>query len=578
MCVYSILATVGLIFSGNLSLSKSTDPSPFNMGRTHCYVGGMSFADSGKMLFHTHIFAKDSTSAFTIKVAISRWANNAWSDAEFPDFMPGYSESYPVWNEIQGRLYFSSTAPVSSGVSSTDQNIWYVEKMPKGWSKPVPANGLNSDKNDRLSFIDEEGYYYILSDRAGDSQDIFKTKYEKGEWKETEPVYEWNSDQQEEYVSVYPNQKIAFIQRSVPGTSTEILISKSVSGNWTMPASLQYEFKNTEWPYVHRWPMLAHDLSAFYFVSQGIIWQQPAGALLKLNQISHPNKIFNPLPIQKRAYGEPELFGGLVLKTNNGISFTPDSKTVYLARYTQERDSTNNQFIKIFQSNLTRDGWSIPVKTSFNKPQIPFEYHPAVSPDGKRLFYNSRAPVTASGEKYHAKNNIWYVDQDPTGLWSEPRLVESIVTEEHDDYGSVTRNSTLYFRSDRMGGKGGGDIYSSEFINGQYQPPLNVVDLNSEDNENDLCIDPEGRFIIFNRYSLRGEQPTIMLYISLRTEKGWIKPRLIYQLEKAHDYELTPTLSPDGKHFYYEVNSNILRVETASLFLPEELTLLGIRR
>lgn len=552
------------------SIASSADPGPFNLGRTRCYFGGMSFSDDGKMLFHAHIFAKDSISAFTIKVAISRWSDNAWSNPEFPDFVTDYSESYPVWVQSQQRLYFSSNAPVSSGGPGADQNIWYAEKTSSGWNKPVLADGLNSDKNDRLSFVDNEGYYYVLSDRAGGSMDIFRTKSDHGKWKESEPLQAWNSEQQEEYVSVYPDQKIAFIQRSLPGTSTEIFISKYVSGSWAVPEPLRYEFKNTEWPYVHRWPMLSANLGTFYFVSQGIIWQQPAEVLLRQNGISFPKKKFDPLSVRKRAYGEPEMFGGLVLKTNNGISFAADMKTIYLSRYTQERDSSGNQFIKLFQSNATQDGWSPPVMTSFNNSQVPFEYHPVVSPDGKRLFYNSRAPVSQSGKTHHAKNNIWYVDKQRTGLWGQPKLVESIVTDEYDDYGSITLDGTLYFRSDRPGGKGSGDIYKSEFLNGQYQPPANVTALNSEDNENDLCIDPKGRFIVFNRYALRGEQPTIALYLSLQTETGWTKPRMIRHLEKAYDYELTPTLSPDGKYFYYEVNSNILRVETESLFLPEE--------
>lgn len=115
---------------------------------------------------------------------------------------------------------------------------------------------------------------------------------------------------------------------------------------------------------------------------------------------------------------------------------------------------------------------------------------------------------------------------------------------------------------------GGGDIYRSKFVNGKYQSPESVTDLNSTDNENDVCIDPFERFIIFNRYIEATRE--IKLFLSIRAGANWTTPRVITPLEKDTDWELTPTLSPDGKYFFYEVNSNILRVPVAELFTPEE--------
>lgn len=567
-----LLFGISLFTQGLNSLSKP--PELFNLGRTRCYFGGMSISEDGKSLFHTHIFAPDSTSPFLTKISLSEWKNNQWSEPAFINFFPGYSESYPVWIADKNRLYFSSSHPASEGDTKNDLNIWYAEKNSSGWSKPQLASALNSEKNDRLAFIDEEGYYYIIVNK-NESNDIFRTRLQDNEWSKLESVDSWNSAHQEESVSVYPRLKVAFIQRSISGISTEILVSKLEGGNWTTPVPLSYDSKTTQMPYVQRWPMLSGDLGTFYFVSQGLIWQQSTSLLLQQNNVaSAKNLSYKSLPVKKRVYGEPEVFGGMTLKTNNGITFTPDGKTVYLSRYTEERDSMGRQFIKIFQSNLEKEKWSNPVLVTFNKPEVPFEYHPVLAPDGNRLFYNSRAPRMMTDGKYLSKNNLWYVDKLSDGSWGNPILIESLATDEHDDYASVDENGNLYFRSDRPGGKGAGDIYRSDFIDGKYQQPVNVHSLNSNLNENDLCIDPKGRFIVFNRYVENGDQSNIILYISIKVKNEWTQPRIIKQLEKPYDYELTPTLSQDGRYFYYEVNSNMMRVEMKSLFTKDEIDLL----
>lgn len=542
-------------------------PTPFNHARTRCYYGGLSFSADGKTLYHTHVFQKDTLSAIAGKIAITSWSNNAWSEAVFPQFTSG-NESYPVIDN--NRLYFTSDAPLPSRPDGRDQNIWFVEKTSTGWTTPAPVDALNSQQNDRLAFIDSERNFYVITNSNNSSYDIAIVKQTVSGWSDPEPMEALNSPGDEEYVSVYPSIGVAFIQQSAGGNTTEVMMSRLQQGSWTTPVPLNYEQKSTMLPYVQRWPQLSADLSAFYMVNHGVIWQQPSKTILEGNGVTANLKLaYRPLAARALASNEPELIGGMLLKTNNGISFTPDGKTIYLSQYTNERDSAGRRYIKIFSSDLRGNVWSKLQPASFNKAGVPFEYHPVVSNDGNKIFYNSRAPIPGSKQKFENKNNVWCVEKQGNG-WGQPRLLQNLVTSEYDDYASPAGDGTLYFRSDRPGGTGGGDIYTSAFKNGEYQSPEPFKEVNSDLNENDLCIDRLKRFIIFNRYYEQGQTNNIKLYLSIRTKDGWSTPRALTQLEKSYDYELTPTLSPDGKYFYYEVNSNILRVETKSLFLPEE--------
>jgi len=524
-------------------------------------------SSDGKTIFHPELLKEDSTKPGRYQVVQSTWHSGSWSQPKNLQLNASGHEVSPVLSPDGRRLYYASTAPAPGESDDGDLNIWYVETSGKEFGKPIFLDALNTDMADRFTHVDAAGNFYLISNKQSGNQDILMTRLENGHWLPPRLVAEWNSPNEEEYVSVNSRLGIAFIQRSTPGIETEILYSRNNNGTWTEPVPLIYEGKTKQFPYVHRAPMLSPDGSTFFFVAHGLIWQQSAAELFNLNKIDRKPAHYRPLPVPMPAAHEPQVFGGLKLKTNNGISFAPDMNTIYVSRYTQERDSSGSQFIKLFESRKQDEGWTDFTLLPFCKKDVPFEYHPSIDATGKRLFYNSRAPIPGTPGSLNQKNNPWYVDKNGYA-WSHPVAIESLSTEHYDDYVSVAKSGNLYFRSDRPGGRGSGDIYVSQYRNGTYASPSLIESLNSADNENDVCIDPDERFIIFNRYIDRTKE--IKLFLSIRTGEQWSKPRLISQLERASDWELTPTLSPDGEYFFYEVNSNILSVKTSTLFTTEE--------
>lgn len=188
------------------------------------------------------------------------------------------------------------------------------------------------------------------------------------------------------------------------------------------------------------------------------------------------------------------------------------------------------------------------------------------------MFFNSRSHPD-SANKY-LPHNIWAIYKTQSG-WSIPEMVKGINSLEYDSYPSIARNNNLYFNSDRDGGKGGMDFYVSHFIDGEYQEPVNIERLNSSDAENDLVVDPDERFIIFNRYINSTKE--IDLFISFKKANQWTTPRKLDNINSADNWELTPTLSPDGKYFFYELNHNIMQINLGVLIYTDELEEIGKR-
>ena len=83
--------------------------------------------------------------------------------------------------------------------------------------------------------------------------------------------------------------------------------------------------------------------------------------------------------------------------------------------------------------------------------------------------------------------------------------------------------NTLYFHSDRTGGKGGLDIWASQKMNGEWQAPQNVAVVNTEGNEGWPFLTQDGNELWFTRTYLGS--PAI--YRSLKVNGEWQEPELI---------------------------------------------------
>jgi Tol biopolymer transport system component len=259
----------------------------------------------------------------------------------------------------------------------------------------------------------------------------------------------------------------------------------------------------------------------------------------------------------------PELFGEGVISTPDdelGITFTRDGNTAYFTKRTPTTNTAPRLVICVSQRAGGR--WSEPRVAPFSGTFN--DFGPTISPDGARMFFSSDRPVPgrASAAGVPPDVDLWVMERTATGTgWSEPRNLGAPLNSPAaaEQYASVAADGTLYFSSNRAGGKGSFDLYRSRLVAGRYGEPENLGELNSAAYEGQPCIAPDQSFIVFTAIgrddALHGEgvqYPRGDLYLSVRGASGaWSAPRNLGVPINSPAAESNPSLSPDGKWLFF---------------------------
>lgn len=158
----------------------------------------------------------------------------------------------------------------------------------------------------------------------------------------------------------------------------------------------------------------------------------------------------------------------------------------------------------LYGSLMGDDGrWMPPTNLGSRVNSVWNDYDPHLSRDGKRLFFASNRQSYGSEDDY----DLYLCEWEEGAGWSAPvRLPFNTAVNEWEPALSPDGFS-LYFTSNRPGGRGGYDVWVSHFRNGQWQPPQPLDGaVNSEQDELDpaVSLDGETLYFVSNRKGSHG--------------------------------------------------------------------------
>ena len=246
----------------------------------------------------------------------------------------------------------------------------------------------------------------------------------------------------------------------------------------------------------------------------------------------------------------PELFAPNIISRkdyfeHSAAIFSPDMKEVY---WSGKPNGT-----RYFEINVMKEIngiWTEQVIT-FSHKEYSFS-NPVFSPDGNKLFFDSRA-------------DIWFVERKGDN-WSVAVKVSSLInTDGSEAILSITDDGSIYFlrynaNASREGRKH--EMYVSRKIDGNYTEPVKLGKIINSDDQREcgLFVAPDESYLILE--SVKDNRSSDLFICYKMKDASWSK-RINLNLGWAR----FPSISPDGKYLFYMSREGINWVST--LFIEE---------
>jgi len=218
-------------------------------------------------------------------------------------------------------------------------------------------------------------------------------------------------------------------------------------------------------------------------------------------------------------------------------------------------------FSVILRCRQVQGRWEGPEVAPFSGGPVVMDAEPALSPDGKRLFFLSTRPKDGSAPKPGWVNqDLWVVERTDHG-WSEPRnLGEQVNSEEEEFYPSVTRDGTLYFTRGKDKGKVS-EVWRARWDGKGFTKAERLPDvINGAGPVFNACISPDERMLVFCAAERKGSLGASDHWISFRkADDTWTEPKNLGEPFNGQGLQaISPSFSSDGKYFFFASNRRLL--------------------
>lgn len=233
------------------------------------------------------------------------------------------------------------------------------------------------------------------------------------------------------------------------------------------------------------------------FYKDGLVFASVRRDSANLNQKANLDLYYVSIQVQgsELTYGLPARFSNnLNSRYGEGIAaFNTDFTEIYFTRNRQNTKAEEPARLEIMRAQNPNDSaWSDLEPLPFNNPNYSVA-HPALTPDGQRLYFSSDMPGGFGGKDL-------YFSEKTNGQWGPLVNLGPTINTEGDELYPFYQDKRLYFASDGQIGLGGLDIfYVNELENSDWSEVENLgAPINSMSDDFGLIVVAQGNFGYFS--------------------------------------------------------------------------------
>ena len=252
--------------------------------------------------------------------------------------------------------------------------------------------------------------------------------------------------------------------------------------------------------------------------------------------------------------------------SQNNVSIAPNGLSLY---FSSDRTGFGSLDLWVSQRPTLTAAWGTPQNLGATVNSSSNENLPALSPDGKTLFFSSSRPggLGATDIYMSTRTN----PNDDFG-WTAPVNLGAVINTADNELGAgyfedpANGTAILYFSSTRAGGLGDSDIYqSTRNANGTFNAPTNVAALNSPSLDRGLHVRRDG-LEIFLASDRVGGLGGLDIWVATRASVSapWNPPVNLAGINSS-GIDQSPSLSTDGSILYFSSSRDgLLDIYTAT--------------
>jgi hypothetical protein len=234
----------------------------------------------------------------------------------------------------------------------------------------------------------------------------------------------------------------------------------------------------------------------------------------------------------------------IAFKNNAPIAISTDENTAYFGKPVYVKPlygvfSKKELITKIYKAENKNGVWKTMGEVVL-APKNASAMHPAISEDGKRLFFASDMPGT------FGKFDIYVAEMQKDGsLGIAKNLGEKVNTDQDDLFPKIVGGTSLFFASSGHQGYGGLDVYMVEVADNKVGYTVNLgspINSNQDDFSIDIIKDKETGYVLLQRTKNQGN--------AQRVAYAYTHPNLNFKKVLRKDYPILEVLNNEANINY----------------------------